>query len=134
MGLKDTDIRNELGARITEIQKEIGALQEEKAKIDDKLKDAEKRLSALRVVYGIEAERLGEPTVPLFVGKGAPSRFTGMRLIDALALLKKEHPRITKRQARDRLVKEGFAFRTGRSLSAVHFAWITLEKKEKGGR
>jgi hypothetical protein len=131
MKAKANDIRNELRARIAEAQKEIGVLQIDRTKIDEKLKDAEKRLNALRVVYAIEAERLGEVKTPLFTEKGAPSRFTGMKLIDALAILKKEQPNITKKQAHDILVKEGFAFRSDRTLNAVHFAWIGLERSEK---
>jgi hypothetical protein len=88
-------------------------------------------LSALRVVYGIEAERLGETRVPFWGREGAPSRFTGMKLTEALALLQKERPGINKKQAHRILVDEGFNFKSKRTLNAVHFAWITLDRREK---
>ena len=128
------DIRKELESRMAEIQKEMGVLREKRDEIDKKLGHKEARLTALRVVYGIEAERMGESKVPLFTGRGAPPRFTGMKLIDALVLLRKEKPGISKRMACAILERGGFNFRTDRHLSAVHFAWITLERKEKGGR
>ena len=128
---KTGDIRKELGVMITEIQKAIGILQADKAKIDEKLKDAEKALSSLRTVYGIEARRFGETKMPLFAGKGTSYRFAGMRLIDALAVIQKENPKIAKRAALKVLEKEGYDFRGKRPLPAVHFAWIALDRRKK---
>ena len=125
------DIREELEAMMTEIQKEIGALLEEKSKLDDKLQDADAKLFALRRVYEIEAERLGEPKIPLFGRKGAAHRFAGMKLIDAIAIIRRETPGIDKRQALKTLEKEGYDFRGKRPLPAVHFAWIALERRKK---
>jgi hypothetical protein len=131
MESKANDIRKELENRMAEIQKEIGSLREKRDELDRKVQDAESKLSALRVVYGIEAERLGEPRVPLFAGKGAPSRFTGMRLIDALRTLRQAQPKITKQQARKILEAENFSFRTKRVGSAIHFAWINIDRSER---
>jgi len=128
------DIRSELENRITTIQKKIGRLQEERSSIDKKLQDAESKLSALRVVYQIEAERFGETKPPLIPSAGKSYRFAGMRLIDAIALIRKEKPRIDKRGALEILQKEGFDFRGKRPLPAVHFAWVALDRKGKGGR
>ena len=125
------DIREELEARMAEIQKEIGALLEKKSNLDDKLRDAEAKLFALRRVYEIEAERLGEPKVPLFARKGAINRFAGMKLIEALAIIRRENPSIDKRQALKILGKEGYDFRGKRPLPAVHFTWIALDRREK---
>jgi hypothetical protein len=124
------DIRNELGDRVATVQEEIGRLQAERSRIDKKLQDAELRLNALRVVYQIETERFGESTIPLIPSEGKSYRFAGMRLIDAVALIRKERPRIDKRGARAILEKEGFDFRGKRPLPAVHFAWIALDRKE----
>lgn len=131
MGTKMSDLRKDLEARIVKIQDAIMGLKERRGEIDKRLKEADQKLNALRVVYGIEAERLGERKGKLFTGEGVPSRFAGMRLVDALALLKKEHPGITKKQAHDKVVKEGFNFRTARTLSAVHFAWVGLNRRKK---
>jgi hypothetical protein len=126
-----SDIREELEARMTEIQREIGTLQEERNIINEKLQDAEARLSALRRVYEIEAERVGEPKIPLFARKGAVNRFAGMKLIDALSIVRREHPNIDKRKAAKVLDREGYDFRGKRQVTAVHYAWIALERREK---
>lgn len=125
------DIRVELEARMAKIQKEIGALQAERAKIDEKLKGTEDMLNALRTVYGMEAERLGEKGVPLFPQGGISYRFAGMRLVDALAVIQQENPTIDKRQALKILEGEGFDFRGKRPLPAVHFAWVALSRRKK---
>ena len=131
METRSGDIRKELQSRISEIQKKMGELQTERANIDEKLKSYEEKITALRTVYSIEAEKYGEPKVPLFVGEGVSYRFAGMRLIDALRLIKKEKPKIDKHDAHKLLLKEGFDFKGKRSLSAVHFAWIALENSER---
>ena len=127
------DIRKELQARIAEVQKEIGNLQEERGKLEEKLRDAERKLNALRDVYGIEAERFGEQKLPLFIGRGVSYRFAGMKLTEALQIVRTEQPKVNKEQARKILEKEGFDFRGKRPGSAVHFAWVCLDRR-KGGR
>lgn len=134
----NSDLRRELETRIHEIQSEIAFLQADRAKIDEKLKAMEEKVAALRTVYGMEAERLGEPKAPLFPEKGKPYRFAGMRLIDALAVIRDENPRILKmpfgkpkREALKILQQEGFDFKGKRPLPAVHFAWIALDRRKK---
>ncbi len=131
MVMGKSDYRNQLEEMMAEIQKKSASLRAEKDKIDEQLRDADSALAALRTVYEFESKRLGENKVPLFIGKDATSRFAGMRLINALAIIRRENPGISKREACRILEKEGFNFRTNRHLSAVHFAWIALEKKEK---
>jgi len=128
--MKSDDIREELRARIAEVQKDIGKLQEERGKIDDELKDAGKRMAALQQVYGIEAERFGAKKPPLFVGKGVSYRFAGMKLTEALQIVRTENPEVNKKQARRILEKEGFDFRGKRPGSAVHFAWVSLDRRK----
>ncbi|MBC8274655.1 MAG: hypothetical protein H8E40_06790 [Chloroflexi bacterium] len=126
-----TDIRKELEERIATIQREIGKLKVERAKLDEKLQDADRRMGALRVIYEAELERLGQPRGSLFVGTGKSYRFAGMKVGQALKIIREEYPSITKEQAHDLLVKEGFDFGTKRAKSAVHFAWIGLERVKR---
>ena len=128
-----TDIRKELGSRMAAIQEEIDKLKHERETIDAKLEYANTKLGALSRVYEIEAERLGEPNLPLFMkkGRGTPYRFAGMRLVDALAQLREERPGINKRQALEILRKEGFDFRGKRPLPAVHFAWVAIDRRKE---
>ena len=135
MDSKANDFRQELESIMAEIQQNIASMREERDKIDEQLRDADSALAALRTVYEIKSKQLGEHSTPLFVGKGAPSRFAGMKLINALVILRKEKTGISKREACKILERERYNFRTNRHLSAVHFAWIALEQKEKrGGR
>lgn len=126
-----TDMRKELENRMNIIRKEIDRLKEGRAAIDEKVKDTESKLDTLRRFYEIEAERLGEPNLPPF-GKGGKSyRFAGMRVGEALKLLRREQPEITKEKAYKTLEKEGFDFGGKRPRSSVHFAWIALERSKK---
>ena len=134
METKIGDIRKDLESMMAEIQEKIAFMRKERDGIDEQLRDADSALASLRTVYEIQAKRLGEHKAPLFVGKGAPSRFAGMKLTNALALLRKEKPGISKREACKILEKEKFNFRTNRHLSAVHFAWVALDKRKKGGK
>lgn len=133
MDTKNNDIRGDLKSRIQEIQQEIGKYQAKKAETEKILKDLDEKMVALRTVYAIEAEKHGESRAPLFSGEGVSYRFAGMRLIDALRQIKKENPKIEKRMARDLLLKEGFDFKGKRPLTAVHFAWMVIERKSSGG-
>lgn len=130
METKIPDIRAELEQFMAEIQNKIASLRSERDKIEEQLKDADSALAALRKVYELQSKRIGEHRAPLFPRKGAPSRFTGMKLIDALTLIRKENPGIKKRDACKVLEEAAFSFRTERHLSAVHFAWIALDRKE----
>jgi len=134
MTIGSKDIRHELQAIITGIQDEIGYLKNKRDEIDKELQGAESKLNALRVVYQIQAERLGETKAPLFPKEGTAYLFAGMKLTEALALIRKEHPKIDKKGALKVLKKEGFDFRGKRPLPAVHFAWIALDRKKKKGR
>lgn len=128
---KTSDIRAELEARIKEAQDQLSVLKEERDKIDEKLRAIESEHNALLIVYHIEAKRLGKPTVPPFIRERIGRRFAGMKLTEALATLRKEQPQITKEQAHKILVKEGFDFRSDRTRSAVHFAWVALGRRKK---
>lgn len=129
--IEAVDLREELKSRIVRVQQEVEDLKAEKDKIDKKLQDADAKLNTWRRAYEIEAERVGETGLPLFVKSGKSYRFAGMRLIDALAMLRKEQPAINKEQAREILETGGFDFRGKRPLPAVHFAWVALNRKKK---
>jgi hypothetical protein len=128
--MQSGDIRKVLEDRIAEVQKEISNLQEKRGEIDQKLKDAERKIVALREVYMIEAERFGEQKPPLLVGTGVSYRFAGMKLTEALQIVRTENPKVNKKQARKILEKEGFDFRNKRPGSAVHFAWVSLDRRK----
>lgn len=130
MESKIGDIRAELETMMAEIQEKIGFMRKERDGIDEQLRDADSALAALRTIYEIQSRRFGENKAPLFARKGAVNRFAGMKLIEALAIVRQEHPDINKRGALAILKKEGFDFRGKRPLPAVHFTWIALERRK----
>jgi hypothetical protein len=131
MPSKWESIKRELEGRMSAIQGQVDRLKEQKARIDEKLHDANSKLAALRVVYEMEAERFGKQRLPLSSTKGRRYRFIGMKLSEALMVLRKEQPEISKKEACQMLQKYGFDFKGKRPLTAVHFAWISLENREK---
>ena len=131
MAKETRDARQELADIIAELQSEADSLRRDRARIDAKLKDVDEKINVVRAAFAITSERHGEPIMPLFTEKGQPSRFVGMKVGDALKILKKENPKITKEQAYKILVKEKFDFRDKRPKTAVHFAWIALERSKK---
>ncbi|MBM3119316.1 MAG: hypothetical protein FJ006_07185 [Chloroflexi bacterium] len=122
------DIRQELKNRMDTIQKEIDQLKDERSRIEKMLQDADSRLGALRTVYQIETERLGKPPLPLFTKGEKSYRFAGMKITEALRIIRNEQPEISKRKAQEILKNEGFDFRGKNPGQAVHFAWVVLER------
>jgi septal ring factor EnvC (AmiA/AmiB activator) len=126
------DIRQELESRMDTIQKEIAQLKDERVRIDKMLQDTDSRLAALRTVYQIESERLGKPGLPLFARGEKSYRFAGMKITEALRIIRNEQPEIGKKKAQEMLKNEGFDFRGKNPGQAVHFAWVVLERGKKG--
>ena len=131
MKMSTGDIRQDLQERMAALQEEIDRLEHEREEAEERLDETKVKLSALAVAYEHENERLGKSSLPLFRREGKSYRFAGMKVGDALKILKKENPKITKEQAYQILVKENFDFRGKRPKSALHFAWIALERSKK---
>lgn len=121
------DIRHELGNRMSEIEEQIELLKEERNAIDKKIQEADSRLAALRTIYQMENERLGRI---IFVPTKEPSRFAGMKVTEALSLIRREQPEITKGQALRILKRQGFDFRGKKPRRVINLAWINLERSK----
>lgn len=102
------DLRSELKSRIDKLQSDVAQMLEERRIIEQKINQAELKLKVWRDAIQIEAEQQGEPPLPLFNNPNQPYRFAGMKLIDAVDLLRKEQPSITKKQARKILEQKQF--------------------------
>jgi len=123
------DIREELQRRMGEEQERFDKLFAEKDLIEEELAAINSRLGALRIVYENEVRRLGA------LARGdRVSRFAGMRVIEALRIIKAEQPNITRQQAHEILVKEGFDFRGKKSKRVVNFGWMALDRKKRGSK
>lgn len=118
------DITKELEDRMAIMQGEVDILQRQRNEIDKKLQDMAMQLSAVRTVYEGEIKHFG--------GKGISiGRFAGMGVVEALGIIKAEQPNITRQQAHEILIKEGFDFRGKKSKRVVNFGWMALERREK---
>ena len=120
------DIREELQRRMREEKGRFDKLFAEKDLIEEELTAINSRLSALRIVYEDEVRRLGVPARGRRV-----SRFAGMGVIEALRIIKAEQSNITRQQAHEILVREGFDFRDKKSKRVVNFGWMALKRSEK---
>ena len=131
---KKSDLRPELKARMDKVFRDVEKLKAKRLEIDQQLKVAQEQLSVWLEAYAMEAERLGKPVRPRFEGGTTTYGFTGMRLVDAVAMIRDEHPEASKRQVRAILEKNGFDFRGKNPGQAVHFAWVAVDnRKKKGG-
>jgi DNA gyrase/topoisomerase IV subunit A len=126
-----TDLRVELKARIDKAQGEISELQEKRRKYDEEIAQIESKLKIWRDALELEMEHYGEAALPLFSREAQPYRFAGMKLIEAVGLLRKENPSITKKMARDILERNSFDFRGKRPGTAVHMVWVALDRRTK---
>ena len=131
--MQSNDLRDELKARIDRVQEEVTKLKGTRDKLEAQITQEESKLRVWREALQIEAERLGEPALPLFSKPNEPYRFAGMKLIEAVDLLRKWQPAITKKQIREMLEKGNFDFRGKRPGTAVHMTWVALDKKRKKG-
>jgi hypothetical protein len=123
------DIRKELKGRMTAMMAKANSLRQERDEIDKKLEDISTQLNALRVIYESEAKRMGG--VATSMQHLAGMRFTGMGVIEALRIIKTEQPTVTRQQAHNILVKEGFDFQGKKSKRVVNFGWMALERSKK---
>lgn len=82
------------------------------------------QLNAMRTVYEGEVRQFGGTDSSI-------KRFAGMGVIEALRIIKAEQPNITRQQAHEILVKEGFDFRGKKSKRVVNFGWMALERSKK---
>ena len=121
------DIRKELEDRMNIIQTQVDDFQRQKDEIDKKLQDITTQLSAVRMVYESEVKRFGGD-------KSSINRFAGMKITEALRVIRNEQPQITKEQAHKILEKEGFDFRGKKPRRVINFAWVALERMKKRGQ
>jgi len=131
MTTTNTDIRQHLKNRIAELENKRKALEEKKVKILSSLADNARQLDALKTVYESEAGRFGEISAPLFKQGEESYRFAGMKVGEALRIIRDEQPQITREEATKILQEGGFDFKGKRPISAVHFAFVAQDRERK---
>lgn len=123
------ELITEISKKIDTITSDISRLQDEKRNCDTKIEDAQNRLTIWRQALEAERKESGIQQPPLSSGKERLFRFTGMRLIDAIKIIREEQPDVTKQKTRDILEKDGYDFKGKRPGTAVHLAWVILDKR-----
>jgi predicted nuclease with TOPRIM domain len=122
------DIRAELVARMSQIEEEIEKCKGRRNEIEREIQGLDSKLTALRTIYEMETERLGEFNLTPKAVK--PSRFSGMKATKALSIIRTENPGINKKQAQKILEEGGFDFRDKKPRRVVHFAWVALDRRK----
>ncbi|MFQ5861285.1 MAG: hypothetical protein ACE5IG_07045 [Dehalococcoidia bacterium] len=122
------DIRPDLEQRLETLRRRLRELHAQRAELEHLIRDVGQQLRTLEAVWRMEMERIGE-------GDVSPAGFRDGRLLtlplgEAVALLRRENPDITKEEVRERLLQAGYDFRGRRVGNAVHAAWLAFEGKE----
>ncbi|MBI2985125.1 MAG: hypothetical protein HYY45_00005, partial [Deltaproteobacteria bacterium] len=126
-----TELQRLLTNRLEELIIKHKTNRTERERLDAEAKQLESDIQALNEALQVEARATGH-TIVKSASNG--SRLLGLRLVDAIRLLRQEDPKITKRGARHKLREVGFDFKGKRPGSAVHMAWTITERwKHKGG-
>lgn len=106
-------------------RKKILAQQEQLAA---ELKQLDNDIVALNEALNVEARATGQ-AIPKLASNG--SRLLGLRLGEAIRILRQENPKVTKRGMKHKLLELGFDFKGKRPGSAVHMAWVAVERWQK---
>jgi len=91
-----------------------------------------KDMASINETMEIEARIKGHK-IDVPASNGA--RLLGLKLGKAISILKTENPIISKQEVRQKLEEIGFNFKEKRPGSAIHMAWIGLNRKgnKQGG-
>lgn len=126
-----TELQKLLHGRLEELSAKHKALREKRQELDTEIKQLENDMIALNEALNVEARATGRViTKPPSNG----SRLLGLRLGEAIRILREENPKATKRGIKGKLLELGYDFRGKRPGTAVHMAWTQLERqKHKSG-
>ena len=100
----------------------------ERELLDIDVKQLETDMLALNEALNVEARTSGQ-LVKKVPSNG--SRLLGLRLGEAVRILRQETPNISKRKIKNRLQEIKFDFKGKRPGSAVHMAWVVLERQRQ---
>ena len=127
-----TELERLLHKRLEELMSKRKAIRARREELDTEDKQIENDIMALNEALNVEARATGQAIAKPASNNG--SRLIGLRLMDAIRILRKENPKIDKRGVRFKLQDLGFDFKGKRPGSAVHMAWMVMERqKHKDG-
>jgi len=126
-----TELQKLLHTRLEELSAKHKALREKRQELDTEIKQLESDMVALNEALNVEARATGR-VIAKPPSNG--SRLLGLRLGEAIRILREENPKLTKRAIKHKLLEFGFDFKGKRPGTAVHMAWTQLERqKHKSG-
>ena len=127
----NTDLQKLLQKRLDELTEKHKSILAQREQLEAQSKQLQTDIAALHEALNVEARATGQ-AIPKTTSNG--SRLLGLKLGEAIRILREENPRINKNAIRSRLQEAGFDFKGKRPGSAVHMAWTQLERqKHKSG-
>ena len=115
-----------LTARLNELHRELHQLRAEREELDAKEKRLSEDAQALQQALRVETR---DQSGHMEKQGSNGSHLLGLKLGEAVRELRKLHPNITKETCRQKLEEIGFDFHGKRPGSAVHMAWLGLERR-----
>jgi len=120
-----------LQERLDELTEKHKTILAQRERLEAESKQLQNDIAALHEALNVEARATGH-VIAKSTSNG--SRVLGLKLGEAIRILREENPKISKIGARNRLRDLGYDFKGKRPGSAVHMAWTVLERqKHKGG-
>ena len=122
----ETDLQRLLRERLLDLQREWDGLAAEMEGVRARSESLARHLSIMQQAYNAEVRGREAPEEqPAVNGRGHP--LVGLKLRDAVAVLRDENPGITKQGVRERLEQANFDFNGKRHGNAVHMAWVGVD-------
>ncbi|MGA2158113.1 MAG: hypothetical protein ABSG90_02725 [Dehalococcoidia bacterium] len=122
------DFKNFTEEKLSDLRRRAGELEQKKREIALELDEINRKIKAWATVY---EEYQDDSGAKVSIVQG---RFAGMKVGEALRLIRREQPGIDKDKAFQILLEGGFDFQGKRARPSMHFAWIALESEGKNKR
>lgn len=123
-----TELQKLLHKRLEELISKHKANRAKREELDTEAKQLESDMVALNEALNVEIRATGQaiPKPP-----SNASRLLGLRLGEVIRILREENPKVTKRAVKHKLLELGFDFKGKRPGTAVHMAWVAVERWQK---
>jgi len=126
-----TDLQKLLQKRLDELTEKHKSILAQREQLEAQSKQLQTDIAALHEALNVEARATGQ-AIPKTTSNG--SRLLGLKLGEAIRILREENPKMTKRSVRWKLKELGYDFKGKRPGSAVHMAWVAVDRqKHKSG-
>lgn len=130
--MKDRDDFKEfVEEKITELRTKAEKLEAERSAAAIAWDETNRQIKAYITIYDTEFKQPDGETSPQLTQNTNYGRFTGMKIGQALRLIRQDNPNIKKKEALKVMQDAGYDFQGKKPLPSVHFAWIALEREKQ---